>query len=925
MILKPKAKTLKKKNLLQKLLILYFFFTFSIGAMFLVLFFSSYTVKVKSSKLLDYLSRGGRIEYINIFKISWMALQSKFQKFDRIDLEIKFEDIIKLEQDRALAIERGTLGINDRLTEVKVKVIYQNKKHDARIRLKGGRAMHWEDKSKSSYNFYLKKGQYIKGMRTFTIHKPGLRNYIHEWIYHEMIGDMGLIKSNYDFFHLYINGDNQGLYALEEKMSKEIIERNKRRNGPIFTGVNFISKRDKGIDALKIYNEKFWSRPENIELAKVATNKLADFLEGKRGIENTFDLEKMAAFFAVMDATYMMHSLPMFNSKLYYNPINGLFEPVPRDGHRELPNYHKFNSDYYKGLIIDSLDKPETFESNGINHQLTEERWFWINKFFNKDGEININFYNLYLKYLNKISKKEYYQSFLEKRKKKIYSINSNIYGDYFFYATSQSYTNGIYYFSENDLIFRFKDIQRRLETIDKSFFVRLKEENLLEIRVVYPYYNSPLREIKLSNITLNKIFCNNSKPILLEKQLEIHSNTFINLSGTSFDENNCKEIELIDNILNKNYFVKIDELNNRFKFNEFKDFKDKTYLNYFKQKDNKLFLKSEEILISQNLYIPKGMIVILNSGQKLILTNNAFIISDSPWIVNGESQRISITGLSDNFGGGIIINNIKKKSYFNNVKFSYLAGYKNDFLDQRTNKRYGTKTHYSTKKINVYGEEIFEKNLKNSNSEFIILGALNIHQSDVDLSKIIFDKISSEDALNIINSKFNINNVEFIENASDSMDFDFSDGKIDKVKFLNIGNDAIDFSGSNANISNIYFENVSDKLISVGEDSNVKISNIKANKSYVGIASKDGSTVVAENIFMKNVILPFTSFNKKFEYSTASLYLKNIDVINFHKKWITDESSKIYLDNSSVGKIIKEIIPVIYEKDINLLNKTSN
>ena len=63
----------------------------------------------------------------------------------------------------------------------------------------------------------------------------------------------------------------------------------------------------------------------------------------------------------------------------------------------------------------------------------------------------------------------------------------------------------------------------------------------------------------------------------------------------------------------------------------------------------------------------------------------------------------------------------------------------------------------------------------------------------------------------------------------------------------------------------------------------------------------------------------------KKFEYSTASLYLKNINVINFHKKWITDESSKIYLDNSSVGKIIKGIIPLVYEKNINLLNKTSN
>ena len=233
MILKFKAKTLKKKNLLQKLLILYFFFTFSIVVIFLVFFFSSYTVKVKSFKILDYLSRAGRIEYINIFKISWMALQSKFKKFDRIDLEIKFNDIIKLEQDRALAIKRGTLGINDNLTEVKVKVIYQNKKLDARIRLKGGRAMHWKDKSKSSYNFYLKEGQYIKGMRTFTIHKPGVRNYIHEWIFHEMMGDFGLIKLKYEFFDFYINGTHQGLYVFQEEMDKVLLERNKRRNGKI--------------------------------------------------------------------------------------------------------------------------------------------------------------------------------------------------------------------------------------------------------------------------------------------------------------------------------------------------------------------------------------------------------------------------------------------------------------------------------------------------------------------------------------------------------------------------------------------------------------------------------------------------------------------------------------------------------------------
>ena len=96
---------------------------------------------------------------------------------------------------------------------------------------------------------------------------------------------------------------------------------------------------------------------------------------------------------------------------------------------------------------------------------------------FNKDGELNKNFYNKYLFYLNKISKKNYYEDFLKKEKNQIYKINSNIYGDISFYSTSRNYGSGIYYFSENDLKERFRYIQNRLQTIDKHFFVSLREK----------------------------------------------------------------------------------------------------------------------------------------------------------------------------------------------------------------------------------------------------------------------------------------------------------------------------------------------------------------------------------------------------------------------------------------------------------------
>jgi hypothetical protein len=104
---------------------------------------------------------------------------------------------------------------------------------ESQIRLKGDRQIHFLKKKHSSYNIYLNKDKYIYGVNNFAIHKPGVRNYIHEWIFNEMMGDFGLIKPKYEFFELSINGTSNGLYAFEEKMGKEILERNRRKNGPI--------------------------------------------------------------------------------------------------------------------------------------------------------------------------------------------------------------------------------------------------------------------------------------------------------------------------------------------------------------------------------------------------------------------------------------------------------------------------------------------------------------------------------------------------------------------------------------------------------------------------------------------------------------------------------------------------------------------
>jgi hypothetical protein len=136
----------------------------------------------------------------------------------------------------------------------------------------------------------------------------------------------------------------------------------------------------------------------------------------------------------------------------------------------------------------------------------------------------------------------------------------------------------------------------------------------------------------------------------------------------------------------------------------------------------------------------------------------------------------------------------------------------------------------------------------------------------------------------------------------------------------MNIGNDAIDFSGSTADVKNIYFKDVGDKLISVGEISNIDIAHIKAERSYAGIASKDGSIVRGSDITMNKVILPFVSFNKKSEYEPATMHLDDVDLSNFENKWITDQNSSIYYKKLKVGVVSENMIPIIYNKELDLL-----
>lgn len=922
---------LKKKDIFKKVikifLISYFFITIIIGLILFLFLVNSHFLKSKVGNILNHLSKAGRIEYIYIFDIAKQAFLSNFYKLETLDINISFDNIIKLESDREKAIKFKSLGFKDELNEVNAEFIFKNKKSLGRLKLKGDRLMHFEDKEKSSYSIDLKNNNYILGLNNFSIQKPGTRNYIHEWIFHEMVSDFNLIKAKYEFIKVKINGSNKGLYALEERMGKEIIERNKRRYGPIFSADQDFITDSSNDRVIQIYNEKFWYEDENIKLANSAKSKLESFLRGDEDLEGLFDQEKFAAFFAIMDASYTYHAL-FWNSKIYYNPVSGLFEPIPRDGHRNLPNYHKFNNNYYNKILLDSLFEPETRENEGFNLQIAEGRKWWINKFFKKrNGELNHDFIKKYLGYLEIISSEEYIKNFLKTKSSQIKEINSHIYSDYFFYAGTRKYGYGLYYFMEDDLHHRAKVIRDKIVSFQKK--IKIVEINKNKFRINIANEKLIKRLVKndrpTNSFKINQAKCyknNKLQNLNVNKNLTFnYSKIFsINLNGI----HSCENFKITDMVTKKVFLVNVDNINKKYEYDKFST-KDKKLRvkNYFNQKDNNLELKKDTIEISESIYISSGKKVILKPGQKILIKNNAFIISESPWIANGDKLNpIYIGGEKLNFGGGLFIKNSKIRSEFNNVQFSFLSGFKKDHISKEDLQVFLKVTENVSE--NVYADSLIKKQTnKIANEEYIIYGALNLFNTKVKIENSSFNNIYSEDSLNLINTNFDLENLNFKNVWSDAIDFDFSKGSLKNLNFDQIGNDAIDFSGSDAKIFNVNLKNIGDKVISVGENSNITIQNIDAENSYVGIASKDGSLTKANNINFRNILFPFSSYNKKLEYSPASLVINNFEINDYNKNFLLDKNgSKIFVKNDEVGFKTDKLLEIIYGRNLKVLNE---
>ncbi|MBU0982468.1 MAG: CotH kinase family protein, partial [candidate division Zixibacteria bacterium] len=349
---------------------------------------------------------------------------------EHLRMDIKFKNFQKLVYDREVAMENQVM-ISEAGDFVPAEISLGDKTARAGIRLKGDWTWDNLQGRKWSYRVKLKGDNTLMGMKQFSLHHPRVRNYVYEWLFHKALEREDVIPLRYRFVRLSINGDDLGIYALEEHFEKRLIEHSRRREGPIIkfnenlmwadvrqnwprileeTGFQSIYAAD--IDVFK--SNSILADSNLSRQFRMGHDLLDDFRNGRLPVSDVFDIDKMAVQYALGDLLGATHGLAWHNVRFYYNPVTSRLEPIGFDGNAGTP--------------ITTITGAITSRTDPFRRRLLAD----------------LDFMRAYVRRLAEFSRREYIDSLLEAVNTDLHDQLAIIYSEfpYFDYSPELLYQN---------------------------------------------------------------------------------------------------------------------------------------------------------------------------------------------------------------------------------------------------------------------------------------------------------------------------------------------------------------------------------------------------------------------------------------------------------------------------------------------------
>jgi hypothetical protein len=698
---------------------------------------------------------------------------------ETIHLEVKFKNFKKLLKERENSV-RNNIGYD--FTEVKGKISFQGKKMNCKVRLKGDLSEHWRSEKRMSFRIGLKGDNSIMSFKRFSIQKPSSRQHPYDQTFQDLQKELGNISPIHNYINLKVNGEDWGIMNIEEHMSKELLEKQKRKESLI----------------IKLGDEKDWRYRLSSKSSLYDEYRLSDeylnvgvYQEKKYLIDSVYRkyysyisnqiLKKENQIFDNVSFSKSLilsliwndtHTLFSSNSRYYFNPYDLKIYPITTDqgdissykDRLSIPKpYEKIiNSPYFSNNYINNF---ETVEYSIKKSQKIIDKW---QSYFPLDEKISTSFLYHNLNYFENYNK-----------------------------------------FKENTLLFSESEERKNHKKITRD-----QSSKLFDHIHAKHYDNGEIHIFNLLNEKIKiKSICVEDRLIEDFKNLEVGGHNFKYIPKnikTSLTGNFDKKIEIQTEI---NGFQRLFTLGYTLTQNNIKNpLLEKTNPNDFEflsiKDDNTYFIKKGNwdinvpIVLDNGLEIEKGTILNFNKESYLIVNGKLTSI--------GTEDKKIVFKTSQGFWKGVYVLNSREKSIVENTEFFNVTNLSDGLLSL-------------TGSVSFYKSDVELKNVKfinNSSEDF-----LNIIESNYLIENVLFENCPS-DAFDSDFSNGIISNSIFKNISGDGVDFSGSSVKLYNSFFYNVKDKSVSVGeGSSLDVKSIYVEN-SGVGVAVKDGSNAEVIN---------------------------------------------------------------------------------------------------
>ena len=844
-------------------------------------FFIPFNKKIEALRIYVY-SDGTQVVYFDDLTIErinqWEARDFQPQI---LDLKIGKEALQQLEKKRAQAFKVGILESSDD-DWVPAQILKEgNEVMPISIRLKGD----WLDHllgDKWSFRLKTEEAQAWRRMKTFSLHTPSARYFLREWLLHQFLMQEDVLTTRYDFVELRLNGKSLGIYAYEEHFEKQLVESKQRREGPIlkiseagyWAGIkrqlqaHGYLRQSAGYPAMQQENADLEAFKERRLLADSTLNKqlaaakklLHQYQEGTGNLSSLFHVDVLARYLAICDVLNAYHGLNWHNQRFYFNPVINRLEPVGFDGYGEKPV------------------QQTSIKGQGALHPDLLQESSLLSIMFSDTA-----FVAAYTGYLYEYSEKQYIEAFLDRLQSDLQPRLEWLQLEFPDYRLDlQELRRDVAYI--HSLILPFED--QSVKTFAKALgdkAVLLQNTHLLPVEVLGFGAGQKHMDQRLEEPQLLP----GQAPRLLKARLRRNAKGKIqDFAPLRFQESAAQKEEKIAwmaelqvpnyaryifyrplglDTLFASSISRQPRLDPTVGSNAIFDQARPTSNAIYRIEGDKIIFPKGQHDITADLIFPTGYEIHFEAGLQLNFLNNSSFISKSPVFLFGTEEAPIKIYSSDRTGSGFTVLQSPQRSTLHYVIFE--------------------------------GMNTLRK------KDWTLTGAVTFYETDVKIDRTVFRDNPCEDALNTVRSTFEITNCRFFNTAFDAFDSDFCKGEIKQCYFSKIGNDAMDFSGSLATIRSCKVEIAGDKGLSLGEESSAYLFDTSIEACPIALASKDASIAFVNDISMRACTQGFVAFQKKAEYGTSKIIVKDYEAIDLERLYAVSDGCTIQLKDKLISK----------------------